>query len=102
MFHVSTIFVNFIAHLKFFDDGSLVVWELVTDLFNLFSLEFLGALEHLAGATDVIYAGQLPPVWGIRGNAISQFPQIWRVFTPFPIWPNFAQKKLPNKRTLKF
>ena len=48
----------------------------MTDLFNLFSLEFLGALEHLAGATDVIYAGQLLPVWGIRGNALSQFPQI--------------------------
>ena len=46
----------------------------MTDLFNLFSLEFLGALEH--GATDVIYVGQLPPVWGIRGNALGQFPQI--------------------------
>ena len=48
------------------------------------------------------YVGQLPPVWGIRGNALSQFPQIWRVFTPFLIWPNFTQKKRPNKRTLKF
>ena len=45
-------------------------------LFNPFSLEFLGALEHLGPAIDVIYVGQLPLVWGIRGNALSQFPQI--------------------------
>ena len=48
----------------------------MTDLFNPFSLDFLSALEHLGGATDVIYVGQLPPVRGIRGNALSQFPQI--------------------------
>ena len=41
-----------------------------------FSLEFLGVLEHLGRAIDVIYVGQLPPVWGICGNALSQFPQI--------------------------
>ena len=74
----------------------------MTDLFNPFSLEFLGALEYLGEAIDVIYVGQLPPVWGIRGNTLSRFPQISRVFTPFLIWSNFAQKKLPNKRTLKF
>ena len=48
----------------------------MTDLFNPSSLEFLGALEHLGGKIDVIYVGQLPPVWGIHGNALSQFPQI--------------------------
>ena len=48
----------------------------MTDLFNPFSLEFLGTLEHLGGEIDVIYVGQLPPVWEIRGNALSQFPQI--------------------------
>ena len=48
----------------------------MTDLFNPFSLEFLGALEHLRRAIDVIYVGQLPLVWGIRGNMLSQFPQI--------------------------
>ena len=48
----------------------------MTDLFNPFSLEFLGVLEHLGGALDVIYVGQLPPAWGIRENALSQFPQI--------------------------
>ena len=47
----------------------------MADLFNPFSLEFLGALEHLGGTIDVIYVGQLPPVWGIRGYALSQFPQ---------------------------
>ena len=48
----------------------------MTDLFNSFYLEFLGALEHLGGAIDVIHVGQLPPVWRIRGNALSQFPHI--------------------------
>ena len=48
----------------------------MTDLFTPFSLESLGPLEHLGGAIDAIYVGQLPPVWGIRGNALSQFPQI--------------------------
>ena len=48
----------------------------MADLFNPFSFEFLGALEHLGGAVDVIYVGQLPPVWGNRGNALSQFPKI--------------------------
>ena len=48
----------------------------MTDLFNSFSLEILGALEHLRGEMNVKYAGQLPPALGIRGNALSQFPQI--------------------------
>ena len=48
----------------------------MTDLFNPFSLEFLGALEHLGRAIDVIHVSQLPPVWGTRGKALSQFPQI--------------------------
>ena len=48
----------------------------MTDLFNPFSLEFLSTLEHLGGAIDVIYVGQLPPVWGIHGYTFSQFPQI--------------------------
>ena len=48
----------------------------MTDLFNPFSLEFLGPLEHLGRAIDVIYVGQLPPVWRIRGNALSQFLQM--------------------------
>ena len=48
----------------------------MTDLFNPFSLGFLGALEHLGEAIDMIYVGQLSPVWGIRGNALSQFHQI--------------------------
>ena len=50
--------------------------ELVTDLFNPFSLEFLGVFEHLGGAMDVIYVGQLPPAKGIRGNALSQLLSI--------------------------
>lgn len=49
---------------------------LVTNLFNPFFLEFLGTLEDLGGAMDVINVGQLPPGWGIRGNALSQFPKI--------------------------
>ena len=48
----------------------------MTDLFNPFSLEFLGVLKHLEGAIDVVYVGQLSPVWRIRGNALSQFHQI--------------------------
>ena len=36
----------------------------MTDLFNPFSLEFLGALEYLGEAIDVIYVGQLPPGMG--------------------------------------
>ena len=48
----------------------------MTDLFNPFYLEFVVALEHLRGAMDVIYVGQLSPAWGIRGHALSQFPQI--------------------------
>ena len=51
---------------------------------------------------DVIYLGHLSPAWGIRGHVLSQFPQIWRVFTPFFVWPNFGQKKVLNKRTLKY
>ena len=54
----------------------MVVEELVTDLFNPFSLEFSGPLEHLGGAMDVIFVSQLLPAWGIRGNAFSQFLQI--------------------------
>ena len=50
---------------------------------------------------DAIYVGQLPPGWGIRGNALSQFPQILRVLIPFLIWPNFAQMKVPNKQDSK-
>ena len=42
---------------------------------------------------DVIYVGQLAPAWGIREDAFSQFPQIWRVLNLFLIWANFAQKK---------
>ena len=48
----------------------------MTDLFNPFSLEFLGVFEHLGGAMDVIYVGQLPPAWGIRGNVLSQLLSI--------------------------
>ena len=48
----------------------------MTDLFNLFSLEFLGALEHLSEVMDVIYVGQLSSAWVIRGYTLSQFPQI--------------------------
>ena len=74
----------------------------MTDLFNLFSLEFLGALEHLTGVMDVIYIDQLSAARGIRDHALSQFPHIWRVFTLFLIWPKFVQKKVPNKRNLKY
>ena len=45
----------------------------MTDLFNLFSLEFLGALEYLTGVMYVIYIGQLSPAREIRGHALSQF-----------------------------
>ena len=75
--------------------------ELVTDLFNPFALEFLGAFEHLLGVMDVVYVGQLPPAWGDRGHALSHFHQICRVSTPFVIWPNFAQKNVPNQMTPK-
>ena len=74
----------------------------MTDLFNLFSLEFLAALEHLSEVMDVIYVGQLSSAWVIHGHALSQFPQIWRVFTLFLIWPSFVQKKVSNKMTLKY
>ena len=74
----------------------------MTNLFNPLFLEFLGALEHLGGSMELTYVGQLPPAWGIRGHAFSQFPQISRVLTPFLIWPDFEQNKVPNKRTLKF
>ena len=47
----------------------------MTDLFNQFSLEFLGALEDLGGSMDVMYVGQLQPAWEIRGHALSQFPR---------------------------
>lgn len=74
----------------------------MTDLFNQISLEFLSALEHLGGAMEVIYVGQMPPAWEIHGNALSQLSQISRVLTPFLKSSNFAQKKVPNKKTLKF
>ena len=32
----------------------------------------------------------------------SIFLRIWRVFTLFLIWPNFVQKKVRNKRNLKY
>ena len=48
----------------------------MTDLFNPFSLEFLGAWEHLGGAMDLKYVGQLLPAWEIRANVPCQFPQI--------------------------
>ena len=51
---------------------------------------------------DVIYVSQQLPVWEIHGNMLSQFFQIWRVLTQFLISQNLAQKKLPNKRTLKY
>ena len=50
--------------------------ELVTDLFDPFALEFLGAFEHLLGVMDVVYYGQLPPAWGDRGHALSHFHQL--------------------------
>ena len=75
--------------------------ELVTDLFNPFALEFLGAFEHLLGVVDEVYVGQLPPAWGSVA-VISHFHQIFRVSTLFVIWPNFAQKNVPNQRTLKY
>ena len=49
-----------------------------------------------------IYVGQLIPSRGIPGHTLSQFTQIWRVFTPCLIWPNLAHNKVPNKRTLKY
>ena len=86
----------------YYDKYSWIVQEVVTDLFNQISLEFLSALEHLGGAMEVIYVGQMPPAWEIHGNALSQLSQISRVLTPFLKSSNFAQKKVPNKKTLKF
>lgn len=43
---------------------------------------------------DVKYVGQLSPAC----HALSQLPQIWRVFIPFFIWPNFVPKTISNKR----
>ena len=61
-------------------------------LFNPFSLEFLGALEHLGPAIDVIYVGQLPPVWGICGNALSQFPK-FDEFLPHFLYGKFCTEE---------
>ena len=71
----------------------------MTDLFNPFSLEFSDALEHLGGAMDVIYVGQLPPAWGIRANTLSQFPQISRILTASLIWPILHRGKFLTKES---
>ena len=47
----------------------------MTDLFNPFSIEFLGALEHLGGAMDVIYVGHLPPAWEFVETYLVNFPK---------------------------
>ena len=47
---------------------------------------------------DVKYVGQLSPAWGISDHALSQLPQIWRVFTSFFTWQNFVPKTISNKR----
>ena len=72
------------------------------ELLNPLSLEYLGALRHLSGVMDVMYVDQLSLAWGILGHALSQYLQIWWVFTPIIMWPHFVQKKVPNKRTLKY
>ena len=48
----------------------------MTDLFNSFSIEYLGALKNLSGVMDVIYAGQLSPAWGIRGVSLRKFHEV--------------------------
>ena len=63
---------------------------------------FFGELEHLWGLMDVIYVDQLSPAWEICGHALSQFRQIWRVFTLFFTWPKFVQQKVPNKKILNY
>ena len=76
MIHFDPKYVDFKFFIFLLPGGEVVVEELVTDLFNPFSLEFSGPLEHLGGAMDVIFVSQLLPAWGIRGNAFSQFLQI--------------------------
>ena len=65
----------------------------MTDFFNLFSLEFLGALEHLTGVVDVIYIGQLSPARGIHGHALSQFPPNLRSFYPISYMAKFCAEE---------
>ena len=76
MIHFDPKYVDFKFFICLLPRGEVVVEELVTDLFNPFSLEFSGPLEHLGGAMDVIFVSQLLPAWGIRGNAFNQFLQI--------------------------
>ena len=65
----------------------------MTDFFNLFFLEFLGAFEHLTGVVDVIYIGQLPPVREIHGHALSQFPPNLRSFSPISYMAKFCAEE---------
>ena len=82
-----------------------IIWEeLVSDRFIQHNfLRICRRVESFMrgnGSMDVIYVGQLSPAWGFSGHALSRFPQIWRVLTPFLVWLNFTQNKAPNKRTL--
>ena len=43
--------------IDFLKKKNQIVQELVTDLFNPFSLELLSALEHLGESIHVIYVG---------------------------------------------
>ena len=64
----------------------------MTDLFNPFSLEFLGTLEHLEEEIDVIYVGQLPPVWGFMETHLVNFPK----FNEF--LPHFLYGQILHRR----
>ena len=62
----------------------------MTDLFNPFSLEFLGALEHLGGAMGVIYVGQL----GFVETRLVNFPKFDEIL------PHFLYDQILHRRKI--
>lgn len=78
----------------------MIALELLTDLFNPFSLDFLGALEHLSGIMDVIYIGQLSPAWVFVATRLANFPKFDEFFISYMV--KFYAEESSKQKTLKY
>ena len=78
----------------------MIALELLTDLFNPFSLDFLGALEHLSGIMDVIYIGQLSPAWVFVATRLANFPKFDELFISYMV--KFYAEESSKQKTLKY
>ena len=78
----------------------MIALELLTDLFNPFSLDFLGALEHLSGIMDVIYTGQLSPAWVFVATRLANFPKFDEFFISYMV--KFYAEESSKQKTLKY